>query len=236
MTRSRTKSAATRTPDDQCREILGWLAKTGTRAGRDAMARYNIPSTTAFGVGVGVLQKKAKECGRSHALAAELWKTGRYEARMMACYIDEPSQLTVAQMDRWAQDFDNWGICDTACFVLFDKSPLAWGRVKAWSTKRETFVKRAGLALLWGLTVHDKKAPDASFLGALPLVERAADDDRDLVRKGASMALRATGKRNPALRAAALEVAERLTKSLDAGASRIGREAVRELSSKKVRG
>ena len=97
-------------------------------------------------------------------------------------------------------DFDNWGIVDTACFALFDRTPHAWSKVSQWSKRRGEFQKRAAFALLWGLTVHDKAAEDAKFVEGLGLIEKAATDERHFVKKAVSMALRATGKRNARLR------------------------------------
>jgi hypothetical protein len=37
--------------------------------------------------------------------------------------------------------------------------------------------------VLWGLAVHDKSAGDEPFLNGLLLVERAASDERHLVKK-----------------------------------------------------
>ena len=63
------------------------------------------------------------------------------------------------------------------------------------------------------------------------LVERAAEDERHWVKKGVNMALRATGKRNRALNAAAVAVAERLSASPNAAARWVGKDALRELVS-----
>jgi 3-methyladenine DNA glycosylase AlkD len=106
-------------------------------------------------------------------------------------------------------NFDNWGICDTVCFALFDRTPHAWAKVTQWSNQREEFVKRAAFALLWGLTVHDKAANDEQFVQGLLFIERAAGDERHFVKKAVNMALRAIGKRNPALNVAAVAVAQR---------------------------
>ena len=66
-----------------------------------------------------------------------LWDTGWYEARMTAAFLGEPERLTSAEMDRWCGDFDNWAVCDHACFHLFDKSRHAWSKVMSWqSTSR----------------------------------------------------------------------------------------------------
>jgi 3-methyladenine DNA glycosylase AlkD len=61
-------------------------------------------------------------------------------------------------MDRWCRDFDNWAICDTLCFHLFDRTPYAWAKVAQWSDKRGEFVTRAAFALTASLALHDKSA------------------------------------------------------------------------------
>jgi 3-methyladenine DNA glycosylase AlkD len=150
---------------------------------------------------------------------------------MMAAFVDDPALVTPAQMDRWAGDFDNWAICDTVCFHLFDKSPYAWRKIRKWSGRRDEFVKLAAFALLASVALHDKAAPADRFLEALPLVERAARDPRNFVKKGVSWALRGIGKRrDPSLKAAAIGVAERLAASEDAAARWVGKDALRDLS------
>lgn len=198
------------------------------------MARYAISSEKVFGVSVGVLRAYAKRIGRDHALAAALWETGWHEARMLAAFVDDPGRVTPAQMDRWCRDFDNWAICDTVCFHLFDETPHAFRKVAEWSTRRGEFVKRAAFALLASLALHDENAPDEQFLQFLPAIERGAADERNFVKKGVSWALRAVGRRSRALNAAAIQVARRL--STDEGAPGwVGRDSLRELTSPVVR-
>src|SRR5687768_13633287 len=85
--------------------VVAWLKRRGSKKARDGMARYGLPSDKAFGVGIGVMQRYAKEIGRSHDLALALWETGWYEARTVAAFVDEPGRVTPAQMDRWCRDF-----------------------------------------------------------------------------------------------------------------------------------
>lgn len=115
----------------------------------------------------------------------------------------DPAKLTPAQMERWCKDVDNWAFCDAMSFTLFDRSPHAWVKVTEWSTRRNEFEKRTAFALLWSLTVHDKRAGDEPFIQGLALIEREADDGRHFVKRATNMALRAIGKRNTALNAAA---------------------------------
>jgi 3-methyladenine DNA glycosylase AlkD len=232
----RTTAGAVKAPvqrplEEEVQSVLAWLERHSTKRTRDGMARYGIPSDNAFGVTMADMKTLAKRLGRNHELATALWDTGRYEARILTSFVDEPACVTPAQMDRWCRDFDNWGICDTVCFHLFDRTPHAWQKVAQWHDRREEFVKRAAFALLWGLTVHDKQAGDEPFIEGLVLVERAATDERHFIKKAVNMALRAIGKRNTALNAAALVVARRLADSPQAAARWVGKDALRELTS-----
>jgi 3-methyladenine DNA glycosylase AlkD len=137
-------------------------------------------------------------------------------------------------MDRWCRDFDNWGICDTLCFHLFDRTPHAWNKVVRWSDQPGEFVKRAAFALLASLAGHDKSAADEAFLATLPLIERAATDERNFVKKGVSWALRRIGRRNAALNAASVTLARRLAASPQTAARWVGKDALRDITSAAV--
>ncbi len=216
-------------------DTLQWLERRGTKKQIQDLDRYGITATKPFGVKVGDLKKYAKEVGPNHPLAGKLWATGRYEARMLASMIDDPAQVTVAQMNAWAKDFDNWAIVDTACFHLFDRTKHAWKRLAPWAKAKPEFTRRAAFALLWSLSSHDKEADDKAFIDGLSLIEVGAEDDRSLVKKAVNMALRAIGKRNPALHAAAIKTAERLARSDDPAPRWVGSHALRELKSPAVR-
>lgn len=218
----------------RCERAIAALKARASEAVRAGMARYAIPNAKAFGVAMRDVQAVAKLCGRDHELALALWDTDLYEARMLACYVDEPAQATPAQMDRWMAQSDNWAHCDTACFALFDRSPHAWKKVAPWAGRREEFVKRAAFALLASLSVHDRSASDAAFLDALALIEKGAADERNFVRKAVNWALRSIGKRNAVLHAAALATAQRLAASEAAAPRWVGKDALRELRSESV--
>ena len=189
--------------------MLAWLERRGTKRNRQGMARYGIHARKVFGVSVATMRPLIKRLGRNHELAAVLWATGWHEARILASLVDEPARVTSAQMDRWCREFDNWAVCDSVCFHLFDRTPHAFRKVAQWCDRRDEFVKRAAFALLAGLAVHDKRSPDERFVECLPLIERAANDERKFVKKSVNWALRAIGKRNPTLNAAAVTVARR---------------------------
>lgn len=210
--------------------ILAWMKRRGSRRNVEGMARYGIVTPRAFGISMAPLRRLAKEIGKDHALAAELWASGWLEARVLASFIDDPREVTRAQMDAWSGDFDNWAVCDTVCLHLFTRTPHAWGRARVWARSRREYVKRAGFTLMACLAGHDKAAPEERFLALLPRIEVGAQDERNYVKKAVSWALRRTGTRSRALRVAAIETAARLTRSERPSCRWVGRDALRDLT------
>ena len=210
--------------------VLARLKAHATKATLDGMARYAIPSGNAYGVAMKDLKALGKQLGHDHALALALWDTGNYEARMLTSFVADPQKLTAAQMDRWCREFDNWAYCDTLAFNLFDRTPHAWAKVHQWSAEPGEFQKRAAFALLACLAGHDKKSPDENFLEALQLIEPAASDPRNFVKKGVNWALRGIGRHSPACTEAATALAEKLAKSKDPTARWIGKDALRDFA------
>ena len=168
--------------EQEVQAALSRLKQMSTQRDRENLARFGITASKAFGVSMANIQVLAKRLGRNHELAAALWDTGWYEARMLTSFVDEPARVTPAQMDRWCRDFDNWGICDTVCFCLFDRTPGP--RSRSGATSATSFVKRAAFALLASLAGHDKSAGDERFVESLRFIERAATDERYSMASG----------------------------------------------------
>jgi 3-methyladenine DNA glycosylase AlkD len=134
-------------------------------------------------------------------------------------------------MDAQARAFDNWAICDTLCFALWVRSPHAFTKIRKWATSREEYVKRASFALLASMALKHKESTDADYLRCLPLIEKAASDERNFVKKGVSWALRGVGRRSVKLNEASIALAKKLAASENAAPRWIGKDALRELSS-----
>jgi 3-methyladenine DNA glycosylase AlkD len=218
-----------------CAEIVSELESLADPANVAGMARYGINPENTLGVSIPRLRAMAKEIGRDHALALELWASGIHEARILAGLVDDPAMVAAAQLERWVGDFDSWDVCDGVCGNLFDRTPFAWEKAAAWSARSEEFVKRAGFVLMAALAVHDKKAPDERFRNFLPLIEREAADERNFVKKAVNWALRQIGKRNRALNRDAIAAAKRIRKIDSRSARWIAADALRELESGAVR-
>jgi 3-methyladenine DNA glycosylase AlkD len=229
MAASGAKKAATRLPQPDVTTVLRELERNASRKYRaDMGVRYGIvTNATVYGTPVARLRQIARKIGPDRALAEALWRTGVHDARMLATMINDPARVTPAQMDRWAKHFDNWAIVDTACFNLFDRSPHAFRQIGKWARAKDEFVKRAAFALLASCALHGHGS-EAEHQRGLALIERAAGDPRNFVKKGVNWALRAIGgKKSPCLRSAARELAKQLAASSDATERWIGRDAMK---------
>jgi 3-methyladenine DNA glycosylase AlkD len=219
---------------DRVQEILDRLHSLANPENVAGMARYGISTQNTLGISIYTLRPLAKEIGRDHELALGLWESGIHEARILACYIDDPNQVTEDQMERWALDFDSWDVCDQVCSSLFDHTPYAYLKALTWSERDEEFVKRAGFVLMAALSVHDKKAPDERFEQFFPIILREATGERNYVKKAVNWALRQIGKRSRYLNGLAIETARQI-QHIDSPAARwIASDALRELSGDKV--
>ena len=198
------------------------------------MARFGIRTSTAFGVAVPQLRDLSRRIGKNHQLAQRLWETRIHEARILAGMIDDPARVTEDQMEGWVTDFESWDLVDGSCGNLFDKTPFAVRKAYEWSMRRQEYVKRAGFVLMAELAIHDKKAPDRTFLAFLPLIIKESSDDRNFVKKAVNWALRQIGKRNMALNEAAIRAAKTIQKQDSRTAKWIAADALRELASLEV--
>jgi 3-methyladenine DNA glycosylase AlkD len=201
---------------------------------RAKMAYFGVRVPKAHGISSPVLHQFAKQIGKDHRLARQLWTTGIHEARILATLIGESDQVTAAEMDRWVRDFDSWDVVDAACCYLYAHAKPAWNKTAAWSRRRKEFIKRASFSLIAYLSYKDKAAPDARFVRFLRVIEREAHDERNFVKKAVNWALRNIGKRNRRLNKEAIRAGERIRRQDSRSARWIAADALRELKSEAV--
>jgi 3-methyladenine DNA glycosylase AlkD len=213
------------------KDVLDKLQSKAQPEQLKGMAKYGMAVEQRLGVSVPDMRKMAKEIGRDHKLALDLWRTGIAEARIVAGMVGDPAKLTEEQMEEWVKDINSWDVCDQVCMNLFEKNQLAWKKIVDWSEREEEFVKRTAFSLIACLAWHDKKASDEKFVELLPVIIRGATDERNFVKKAVNWALRNIGKRNLNLNKAAIDTAKGIRR-LDSKAARwIAADAIRELES-----
>lgn len=216
-------------------DVLNKLRKKARPDQLKGMARYGIVIEKRLGVSVPEMRRLAKELGKNHKLALSLWKTGIPEAKIIAAMIDEPEKVTENQMEDWVKDINSWDVCDQVCMNLFEKTPLAWKKIRDWSRRDEEFVKRTAYSLIACLAWHDKEADDMKFIKLLPVIEFGATDERNFVKKAVNWALRNIGKRNRKLNKAGINAARKIGRINSKAARWVASDAIRELTSDAVK-
>jgi len=198
------------------------------------MRRYGITPEKAYGISIPDLRAIAKEIGRNHDIAIQLWDIDTRETRILASMVEDSNEVNEQLIEVWVSNFDYWEICDQWCMNLFEKLPTAYHHAIVWSRRKEEFVRRAGFVLMARLAVSDKKSGDAQFLHFFPCIKHGAVDKRNYVKKGVSWALRQIGKRNIDLNAKAISLAKELALMESNSARWVAGDVLRELTSDSV--
>jgi 3-methyladenine DNA glycosylase AlkD len=216
-------------------EAVAELRTLADLSRRPGMARVGIDVERALGVSVPDIRGIARRAGTDQALALQLWGTGIHEARILAVLVADPARMTPDDRERWVVDIGSWDVCDFAA-DLFGRMPAAERTIRAWARRPEPYVKRCAFSMIARAAVREKAWQDERFERFFPLIRRAAVDDRNEVKKAVNWALRQIGKRDRALHAGAIDVAEALLAVDSRSARWIARDALRELRDPKIVG
>jgi 3-methyladenine DNA glycosylase AlkD len=216
------------------KDIVLKLKSNANPANLDGMARYGMDTTNRLGISIPFLRELAKEIGKNHKLALELWKKGIDETRILASMIGEEDKLTEKQCEAWVADFNSWDVCDQVCMNLFEKMPFAEKKIKEWSEREEEFVKRTAFSLIACIAWHNKELPDKELMKFLKIIKKGAKDERNYVKKAVSWALRNIGKKNKNLNKEVIKFAKELEKSNLKSAKWIARDTLRDIQREKV--
>ncbi|WP_436517530.1 DNA alkylation repair protein [Ekhidna sp. To15] len=188
----------------------------------------------ALGIKNAILKPYAKELGKDQSLANKLWDQPIHECKHLAILMAEPKIFTEEIAEKWTRECYSWDLVDGIGMKLLPKTPYALAKVEEWSHREEEYEKRMAFALIVGITLHHKKAPNEKFAQFFPIIERESWDERNFVKKAVNWALRQIGKKNLTLNKQAIEVAGRIKLQGTKAARWIAADALRELKSEKI--
>jgi len=173
--------------------------------------RYADSPMRSVGVGLTKLRKLAKQVGRDHELAAELWRSDLYEARVMALLIDEPKKMERAQAERQVTELEGGQLAHvfSSCDAALAKVGYVRELADDWMGSDDPMRQRCGYGLLAELSKSKKKsAPGeddfSSWIARIDAQCGEVDVDVLMAMAGALMGI---GKRSARLHGEALAVA-----------------------------
>ena len=182
------------------RGMAHWQAREGERS-----------QLKSFGIGLTQLRKLAKEIGRDHKLALQLWNSDVYDAKIVGLLIDEPKQITREQAETQVEDVAVGMLSHVfaSCDATLAKSPMAFEIARDWMDSPDAVRRQCGFALLYELSKKKVAGMDDDYL--LDRIARIRDQihtEEMWVRESMNTALMGIGKRNKKLNQAAIRAAK----------------------------
>ncbi|HKO03495.1 MAG TPA: DNA alkylation repair protein, partial [Candidatus Acidoferrales bacterium] len=71
--------------------MLARIEQIGSPRGVERMAYFGIRAARAYGLSAPQMHALAREAGRDHALALQLWRSGVHDARHIAALVADPA-------------------------------------------------------------------------------------------------------------------------------------------------
>jgi 3-methyladenine DNA glycosylase AlkD len=169
----------------------------------------------SFGIGLTVLRKLAKQIGRDHKLALQLWNTKNHDAKVVGLLIDEPKKLTREQLEQQVEEVDAGALSHvfSSCDATLPKSALVFEVATDWMESKDVVRRRCAYGLIYEMSknLRKKELTDEFFLNCIRRIDTDVDKEEEWVRLSMGGALIGIGKRNRKLNKAALKLARRIS-------------------------
>lgn len=121
-------------------------------------------SEAQFGARLGDVRKLAKEIGRDHDLALELWATENLEARLLATLLLRPKRLTAAELDGLVRSARFAQLADWLLAYVVKDHPDAETLRGTWINDDDPWAARAGWSLTAGRVARASEGLDLAAL------------------------------------------------------------------------
>lgn len=187
-------------------EVLKELEAFGSEQTRKTWCRHGA-AEPMFGVKFGDLAKLQKRIKVDHALAAELWRTGNHDARLLACMVADANALTEKELKTWASQVKDSSTAE-ALAALTSKTAMAAKIREAWLADPK--LQRAGWSLVGHCAKEGNSLDSAMSLAYLKRIEANIHKAENWTRRTMMYVLIGIGGRNAALRNAAEEAIRRI--------------------------
>jgi len=187
---------------------LAQLEALGSAQNRKVYARHGVTGA-AFGVSFAQLGKLQRELGVNHELALGLWASGNHDARILACMLADAERLSVADLESWCKELDNYVLTEALARVAA-RCPHARTLVGKWTAARDEWRSTAGWNVLAQMLHAQAEFPDEDLARLLASIEKNIAKSPNRTRYAMNGALIAIGVASDGLRAETLATARRI--------------------------
>lgn len=193
-------------------EVIKMLKENTNQRGIDNWKKRGVKNgkLKSYGIGLTQLRKLAKQVGRDHKLALQLWETKVYDAKVIGLLIDDPKQITRSQVEGQVDSLQGGYLSHvfSSCDATLAKTPFAFDLSCDWMESDDPIRRRCAFALIYELSKKNPVGMDDEFLLVLiDRIKKTIKDEDMWVRESMNTALMGIGKRNKKLNRAALRAA-----------------------------
>lgn len=209
-------------------DVLAFLEEHASEKYKKNVVKLGIPEAETIGVATADLRKLAKKMPKGKVFIQALWNTGYHECKMLAVLAMRPEDFSAEETAAFMKDIHSWDLCDLFCkTVLIERADYeAW--ITQWIKDDRLYYKRAAFTLIASTSTH-AALTNEEINCHLELIKENSADDRLLVKKAASWALRELGKTNEEAKEMSITTAEWLTNQESKAQQWIGKDALKEL-------
>lgn len=165
----------------------------------------------SFGIGLTQLRKLAKQIGRDHQLALQLWNTDIYDAKILGLLVDEPQMITRQQAEDQVENLTGGYLSHVfaSCDATLAKTPFAFELANDWLSSKDHVRRRCAYSLLYELSKKKVAGMDDDYcLARIQQIRDTIHDEEMWVREAMLAALMGIGKRNKKLNSSAIQAAK----------------------------
>jgi len=172
----------------------------------------NTGGLDSFGIGLTQLRKLAKQIGKDHQLALELWNTNNHDAKLIGLLIDEAKKITEEQAEKQVEGLGIGMLSHvfSACGNTLVKTPFAHRLAEKWLDSKDSIRRRCAYGLYYELSKNkrNKSLTDEYFLNCIEQIRQNFVNESANTKASMGGALIGIGKRNLLLNAEAVKLAK----------------------------
>lgn len=217
-------------------EVKALLEANKNERGMKHWEKWNMP-WSSYGLGLTQLKKIAKQIGRNHDLAQELWKQDNYDMITLSTMMDEPSKVTREQVEDQVKFLQFWMLAHSYCSNLMPKVGFQKELAEEWIKEKDDVRRRVAYLLIYNIARDNKNLDDTWFEPFIDLIRENLQSEENFVKDAMNNALIMIGSRSKALHDRALSAAKSIGKvDVDYGDnSCVAMDAVSHLNSDRIK-
>ena len=209
-------------------DIITLLKEASSEKFKTNIIKLGIPAEHTIGVPTSELRKLAKKIPKEKDFLLALWQTGYHECKILTVLALKPKDCTNKDINYLMDGIISWDLCDLFCKNILIKQADFDRFIQRWIDSEDLFYKRAAFTLIASTSTHASLSSE-EIKNYLSLIEIHSDDDRLLVKKAASWALRELGKTNEEAKELAINTAETMQKQDSKAKQWVAKDALKEL-------